>query len=510
MNDMSAMLARTMPTGSSLTKREIFCLVLAVTVTAAISEKSFRDGNGTPLDGRRRYIPYLATFWLPPLMLVFALLPCFGLLSFRHVLSVFFSVLLSICVYYALLLPALPVLRRYVSARTCAVLWLLPNYLIFLGNLNQMALDRPRWVLHLPVLAVQIACAVWAVGFCAVLGWKIAGHLRFRRALLCHARPVEDPDQLALWRRVQTDAGFSAARLPLLVSPAAATPLSVGLLPRSVRVVLPERTYTAEELELILRHELVHISRRDNVTKFFLAFCTAACWFNPLMWLAMERSAQDLELSCDETVLLGADEVTRRRYAALLLSTAGDGRGFTTCLSASAQSLRYRLRSVLHPSAERRAAAVLAGVLLFALLSTGGWAALVLDSGPGRDLLFPTGRPEDYTVQRVAWRQDWESTEYTCTDGDALTGLLGGLELGQLAGNYETRSLGLPRGDDGGLIVEYAGPGGTYTAVLETHYLELFPHSDSDPVLSDKVYHLKEPADWAAVFALLTDVPGGA
>ena len=510
MSDMNEMLAMAMPTPFFLTKREIFCLALAVVVAAAISEKSFRDGNGTPLDGRRRYIPYLATFWLPPLMLVFALLPCFGLLSFRHVLSVFFSVLLSMCVYDACLLPALPLLRRYVSARTCAVLWLLPNYLIFLSNLNGMQLDRPRWVVHLPVPVAQIACAVWAAGFCAVLGWKIAGHLRFRRRLLRHARPVEDPDRLALWRKVQADAGFPAAPYRLVVSPAAATPLSIGILSRTIRVVLPERTYTAEELELILHHELVHISRRDNVTKFFLAFCTAVCWFNPLMWLAMERSAQDLELSCDETVLLGADEVARRRYAELLLSAAGDGRGFTTCLSASASALRYRLRSVLHPAAERRAAAALVGVLLFALLSTAGWAALVLDSGSGRNLLFPTSRPEDYTVQRVAWRQDWESTEYTCTDGDALTGLLGELELGEVDGNYATRSLGLPRGDDGGLIVEYAGPGGSYTAVLETHYLELFPDADSDPVLSNKVYHLKAPADWEAVFALLTAVPGGA
>lgn len=58
--------------------------------------------------------------------------------------------------------------------------------------------------------------------------------------------------------------------------------------------------------------------------------------------------------------------------------------------------------------------------------------------------------------------------------------------------------------------MEYAGPGGSYTAVLETHYLELFPDADSDPVLSNKVYHLKAPADWEAVFALLTAVPGGA
>lgn len=508
MSDVNEMLAQVMPSGSFFSKREMFCLVLAVAVAAAVSERSFRDGDGTPLDGRQRYISYLAAFWLPPLMLIFTLLPCFGLLSFRHVLSVLFSVLVSACAYYALLLPALPLLRRYVSARTCAALWLLPNYLILLGNLNRMTLARPRWVVHLPVMAVQVACAVWAAGSCAVLGRKIAGHLRFRRRLLRDARPVEDAERLALWRKVQTDTGFPSAPYRLVVSPAAATPLSIGFLPRSVRVVLPERAYTAEDLELVLRHELVHISRRDNVTKFFLVFCTAAFWFNPLMWLAAECSAQDLELGCDETVLLGADEDTRRRYAELLLSAAGDGRGFTTCLSASATALRYRLRSVLHPAAERRAAAALVGVLLFALLATGGWVALVLDSGAGRDLLFPTGHPEDYTVQRVAWREDWESTEYACADGAALTALLGGLELGELDGNYKTRSLGLPRGEDGGLIVEYTGPGGTYTAVLETHYLELFPDSGSDPVLSDKVYHLKAPADWEAVFALLTPVPG--
>ena len=69
------------------------------------------------------------------------------------------------------------------------------------------------------------------------------------------------------------------------------------------------------------------------------------------MWMAMERSAQDMELSCDETVLLEADDVTRRRYAGLLLATAGDSRGFTTCLSASASALRYRLRNVSIPSA---------------------------------------------------------------------------------------------------------------------------------------------------------------
>ena len=491
--------------------RCLFSALLALAVAWGIywAEEQASD-PAPPKKGRRRYAAFIP-ITLPlllPLIAGLSLVFYGRETALRDLLTLGFPIFLSICVYDACLLPALPLLRRRISAQTCALLWLLPNYL-YIASYTFMELSEPRWVVVLPA-PMAVVGAVWIAGACAVLGWKVVGHLRFRRRLLRRARLMEDPEVLALWREEQENAGFPKARFPLLVSPAVSTPLSVGLFSNTIRVVLPERAYTAEDLRLVLRHELVHISRADGDAKFFLVFCTALCWFNPLMWLAMERSAQDLELSCDETVLLGADEVARRRYAELLLSAAGDGRGFTTCLSASASALRYRLRSVLHPAAERRAAAALVGVLLFALLSTAGWAALVLDSGSGRNLLFPTSRPEDYTVQRVAWRQDWESTEYTCTDGDALTGLLGELELGEVDGNYATRSLGLPRGDDGGLIVEYAGPGGSYTAVLETHYLELFPDADSDPVLSNKVYHLKAPADWEAVFALLTAVPGGA
>ena len=67
----------------------------------------------------------------------------------------------------------------------------------------------------------------------------------------------------------------------------------------------------------------------DAWGKFFLAFCTAICWFNPLMWVAMRKSADDLELSCDEAVTAELDEAGRRRYASLLLDTVGDERGFT-------------------------------------------------------------------------------------------------------------------------------------------------------------------------------------
>ena len=65
------------------------------------------------------------------------------------------------------------------------------------------------------------------------------------------------------------------------------------------------------------------------------------------MRVAARKSADDLELSCDETVLAGEDSGSRKRYAELILKTAGDERGFTTCLSATATALRYRLKNII-------------------------------------------------------------------------------------------------------------------------------------------------------------------
>ena len=149
----------------------------------------------------------------------------------------------------------------------------------------------------------------------------------------------------------------------------------------------------------------------------------------------MERSAQDLELSCDETVVMGIGEEKRRRYAELLLTTAGDTRGFTTCLSASAQTLRYRLRNVIHP-AKRSGGALLAGAAALVLTMTCGYTALAYGHTTGAEAFFPSGRMEDYTFCVARWATPDKTYTCACEDPDALTAGLEGLELEYLTDNY--------------------------------------------------------------------------
>ena len=99
-----------------------------------------------------------------------------------------FDIFLHICLYYIVLIIALPFLRNHISARACAMLWLLPNYL-YLTQQSYMRVPKPLITLHIPRIAVTVLALVWLVGFIAVWCWNIINHLVFRRRILKHAVP---------------------------------------------------------------------------------------------------------------------------------------------------------------------------------------------------------------------------------------------------------------------------------------------------------------------------------
>ena len=395
-------------------------------------ERSEEDAPEQP-----RYRAYLPNMILPVFVLMigpFVFLVDGGGQAFEIMLTILVNVFSHICVYYLLLILFLPLLRRYVSARICAALWLLPNYLYLFAQ-KSYELPAPAFVFYLPDGMIYGVAAVWAAGVVGVLGWKIFSHFRFRRHILQYAREVEDSAVLDIWRKEQRRAGYHKKQYALVRSPEVSTPLTIGFFRGTIRVVLPERSYTPEELTLIFRHELVHIGREDAATKFFLVFCTAMCWFNPLMWWAMRKSAEDLELSCDETVLLSADGKTRKQYAELILTTAGDERGFTTCLSATARSLRYRLKHIVTPR-KRTAGFLLAGGVFCLLVATCGYITVAYETVPGTEAIFGGNDLSGYEVKSAYWERQGEIAYCEVTDEQALRDYLAELEFHKVSGHY--------------------------------------------------------------------------
>ena len=166
-----------------------------------------------------------------------------------------------------------------------------------------LRVELPWWVMRWRMLT-----AIWIGGAILLAARALIATLRMQR-IVRHARPsvaiarqiVEiERARLGIARRidVRESALVDAPALHGLITP-------VLLLPGG----LPE-SFSEDELRHVIVHELSHLRRHDIAGNLFAAAIRLLHWFNPLVWLAVERFEEERELACDQLTLssLSADE----------------------------------------------------------------------------------------------------------------------------------------------------------------------------------------------------------
>ena len=435
--------------------------------------------------------------WVDPILFPAAAAIYFGLglyacikmeIPLNYISIVIIDVFLFITVYFTLLFLLLPLLRKYYTARTCATLWLIPLFLLYQPYLSL----PPKIILYFPGELLKLLICIWLTGFVIIFVGQIVSHIRFVWNLKQHSLPVADEGLLRKWESMKEERNISYP-IGLKYCSVITTPLTVGMWQEKMITYLPEKKFSAEEAELIFSHELWHIQRKDTHTKFFLRFCNALGWIHPLVWFAIKKAEDDLELSCDEAVLRGADSERRKKYAQLLLSIAGDSRGFSTCLSASAKTLRYRLKATMPGKSKRLGLLLLFLVTVLGCLS-GGSLALATDRGTiaelsGRDLT----RVEDAEI----WGADGES-RIMIEDTVGLAEYMEGLQVEKVLTDYEAASY---ESDAQHLSGSLAGSGLSFS--IYDDYLVII-----DPDKGREQYHLCTPTDWEHIQTLYSIADG--
>ena len=211
----------------------------------------------------------------------------------------------------------------------------------------------------------QLGAWLWLGGVAALLVYQGAGYALARRKLLRDAEPGSEEETALL---AALAAGLGVRRAPPLLRTAdAASPMVLGLA-RPV-LLLPEGALPAEELEVVLRHELTHLKRRDVAYQALLLLARTVHWFNPLVWWMGREAGRSLELCCDDAVVRGRDEAFCRRYGSVLLRTAAGGRvPLSTWLGGGKGQLKARLGNLFRK--KRNSAALVCLALACALLVT--------------------------------------------------------------------------------------------------------------------------------------------
>ncbi|MFO0956326.1 MAG: M56 family metallopeptidase [Isosphaeraceae bacterium] len=209
---------------------------------------------------------------------------------------------------------------------------------------------------------------LWLIGSPLTFAWMAAG-LAGAERLRWASRPVADPSLLS---RLQSLAGACgvARKVALATCDRLAGPVLVGILRPAILLPASALTgWTPEQLEMALRHELIHVRRWDNLVNLVQRSIESLLFFHPAVWMVSGWIRTEREHCCDAEVvrLTGRPEA----YAEALLATASAKRIARPASVAMADSnLVGRIRQLLNPEENAmklpRLPIALAGVLLVA------------------------------------------------------------------------------------------------------------------------------------------------
>ena len=148
--------------------------------------------------------------------------------------------------------------------------------------------------------AVSVAACVWFVGMTGLLIYAVVSYMRLKK-------------------KVQTAILF---RDNIRQSEFVKSPFVLGIIKPVIYV-----PYDIEnaDMDYIIAHESTHIRRGDHIVKMVGFALLSVYWFNPLVWIAYILLCRDIELACDEKVIKGLDEDSRKAYSSVLLNCAISG-----------------------------------------------------------------------------------------------------------------------------------------------------------------------------------------
>ncbi len=231
----------------------------------------------------------------------------------------------------------------------------------------------------------QALPVIWLGGigiFLVVHGFR---YFSFMRIVKRWSRPVTDERIREIFQARKNELGIKH-KIGIKQCKMIPGPIMTGLLKPAI--LLPDQNYSAIELEVILKHELIHFQRKDLWYKLILLFANGMHWFNPLIYLMCRVAERDMELTCDDVVVKDADMAYRKFYSeAILQSLKKQGRHspISTYFHSGKRTMKKRFANLFETKKKGTAIFGLAFVLVL------GASVLVASETRKADVAADTG-----------------------------------------------------------------------------------------------------------------------
>ena len=169
----------------------------------------------------------------------------------------------------------------------------------------------------------SIAGIIWILGIAILLLCSLISHFRLKKRL---NDSIPLSEEIRLCDHIET-------------------PFVYGLF--QPMIYLPS-SLNEKDRKIVLKHERMHIARRDHLLKPLAYLISIVHWFNPLVWLSYHLFCKDIEIACDEAVIKDMTLQEKKDYSKTLLSCAAHKRFvFSYPLAFGEVGIKERVKNVL-------------------------------------------------------------------------------------------------------------------------------------------------------------------
>lgn len=216
---------------------------------------------------------------------------------------------------------------------------------------------------------LEILFCIWLLGVAVFILRLFAVYLSFSKKMKRQSEPITNEKIISSFDRLCLELHINK-KPRIWLCKNSCSPMMYGFI--EPVLFLPDGEYGDYDLEVILRHELIHYKRRDLWYKLILLLANAVHWFNPLVYLMVKSAQADIEFSCDDKVTKNSDMDFRKRYSQAILNSMNRERYQNVILSTQFKGgkkvMKNRFANILDTSKKRKGIMALFTVTVLILI----------------------------------------------------------------------------------------------------------------------------------------------
>ncbi|MDU5145419.1 MAG: M56 family metallopeptidase [Paenibacillus dendritiformis] len=287
---------------------------------------------------------------------------------------------------------------QYRMGKAAIMLYLFPIAIVLQKLPSQVSESRLEWghtdfspiapiawgstgsVQPLSVTLALVLFSLWLLGVLAVVLWQGYSYVQFRKWLHKGTFPVLEQDELvSLLEKCKQELGLRS-KVNVAYHGDIQSPALVGLLKPTILLPAGENSL---DMEMVFRHELIHLKRKDLWVKMAAMAVSVVHWFNPFAHLLRRDIHMWSELSCDEEAVKEMSYTDRKKYGQTILNVVERSSEmplpFGASLSGSVKLLKRRLVMVMNMKKLKKKAVIVSTAVVIVAgalgTTTAVWAA---------------------------------------------------------------------------------------------------------------------------------------